>query len=299
MAEKKKVRVESKAKTPARKRSEDGTLAKQTWAASPEAKSKSLRFRIVAAVLWVIAIALEIFVIIWALAGDKEFGTARIWTVVGLVVLIGVLTVIGSFLWKRANRLDPASEEDKVRFFVQNQLGAIIAVIAFLPLFIFVVADSNLSAKQKGILGSVVAAVLAVTVWAGVDTENPSVEKYTEDDNIITLLHNDPDADVVWTKSGQVYHICDKVSAVNKESADGTIYSGTTTAAQEAGKSRLTKQWKSEARTCGFTEEDIDRVERGLAANPSTLIDENELQEIDEEGATQPSAPAASAPATP
>ncbi|MFT3661876.1 MAG: hypothetical protein QM809_10885 [Gordonia sp. (in: high G+C Gram-positive bacteria)] len=291
MAEKKKVRVEAKA--PARKKNDDGTAAPQTWEATPEAKAQALKLRIIAGVLWVIAIGLEIFTIVWALAGDKEFDTGKLWIVIGLVVVIGILSITGSFLWKRSNRLDPASEKDGVRFFVQNQLGAIVAVVAFLPLLIFVLADGNLSGKQKGILGGIVAVVLAGALWAGVDTENPSVEKYTEDDNIITLLHNDPNAEVVWTKSGKVYHVCDKVPAVNQESTDGTIYNGTTAAAQEAGKSRLTKQWKSEARVCGFGEDDIARVDRGLAANPSTRIDEDELGELDDE------APAASVTTTP
>lgn len=281
MAEKKRVNVQ--AKKPAKQRSSSGSAGAgesgQMWQASPEAKSKALRLRIVSLVLWTVAIALEIFTIVWALVGDKDFNTTRIWIIFALIVVIGVLAVVGSLLWKKANRLDPASESDKVRFFVQNQLGAIIAVIAFLPLFIFILADNNLSGKQKGALGGVVAAVFAVAFAVGIETDSPSVESYTEDTNIIALLHKNPDAAVYWTKSGEVYHVCDTVPAVNKDSKDGTIYDGTIQAAQEAGKARLTKQWKSEARTCGFSEEDIARVESGVAANPSALIPEDQLDE--------------------
>ncbi|MCF8570871.1 hypothetical protein L5G32_11395 [Gordonia sp. HY002] len=271
-----KQRVSVSAKTPKSKARKDSgaTATGQKWAATPEAESKALKLRVVAGVLWALAIALEVFTIVWALVPDKEFDNARMWTVIGLIVGIGVLTVIGSLLWKKANKLDPASEEDKVRFFVQNQLGVIITVLAFLPLIVFVLMDKNLDGKQKGILGGVAAVVAVVVGIASADFDPPSVEKYTEDQNVITLLHDgDADAPVYWTKSGKVYHVCDKVSAVNQESADNTIYDGTIDAAQEAGKERLTKQWKSEARTCGFAEDDITRVEQGLKSNPSRLIE--------------------------
>lgn len=274
MAEKKKVSVAAKTPKSTTRKGSGASPSGGTWEATPEAKSKALRLRIVAAVLWVLAIALEIFTIVWALAGDKAFDTARMWTVIGLIVAIGVLAVIGSLLWKRANKLDPASEGDTFRFFVQNQLGVIITVIAFLPLIVFILMDKNLDGKQKGILGGIAAVVAIAVGIASADFDPPSVEKYTEDQNIITLLHDgDADASVYWTKSGKVYHVCDKVPAVNQESSDNTIYDGTIDAAQEAGKERLTKQWKSEARTCGFTEDDITRVEQGMQADPSSLIE--------------------------
>ncbi|NKF33718.1 hypothetical protein HER21_45665, partial [Pseudomonas sp. BGM005] len=55
-------------------------------------------------------------------------------TLLVLLVVIAVLAITGSILWKKANRLDPARKSETVRFFVQNQLGAIIAIVAFLPL---------------------------------------------------------------------------------------------------------------------------------------------------------------------
>lgn len=299
MAEKKKVRVE--AKTP--RRADTGEATGQLWEASPEAKSTALKLRIAAAVLWAVAIGLEIFTIVWALAGDKDFDTRKMWIVIGLVVLIGILAITGSLLWKKANRLDPASEKDKVRFFVQNQLGAIMAVIAFLPLIIFILADSNLSGKQKGIVGGIAAVIFAAVFAGGIDYDNPSREKYTEDDNIVTLLYGTPDTDqLAWTKSGSVYHVCDKVPAVNKESADNQIYTGTVAAAQEAGKARLTKQWKSEAKVCGFSQADIDRVDRGLAAAPSTLLNTEQLDDLKKGGdgvPAAPEAPVSPAPAEP
>lgn len=37
------------------------------------------------------------------------------WLIVALVSIL-ILSIVGSVLWKKANRLDPASEKDKVKF---------------------------------------------------------------------------------------------------------------------------------------------------------------------------------------
>ncbi len=60
-----------------------------------------------------------------------------------------VLVVIGSMLWKKSNRLDPASEKNKFMFFMQSQLGLVVSAIAFLPLIIFILTSKNLDKKQK------------------------------------------------------------------------------------------------------------------------------------------------------
>ncbi|HQI71472.1 MAG TPA: hypothetical protein PLT47_12020, partial [Bacteroidales bacterium] len=57
--------------------------------------------------------------------------------------------IIGSLQWKKANRFDPASEKDKIRFFIQNQLGAIISIIAFLPLIILIFTNKNMTGSKK------------------------------------------------------------------------------------------------------------------------------------------------------
>lgn len=61
----------------------------------------------------------------------------------GLIVGDGITAIIGSLLWKQANRLDPASEKDKFRFFVQNQLGLLITIVAFFPLVLLILTDKN------------------------------------------------------------------------------------------------------------------------------------------------------------
>jgi len=78
-------------------------------------------------VLWLLAIGGEAFAIFWIL---RQTPVNMIF-LIGSLVVIGGLAVGGSLLWKKANRLDPASRADKFRFFVQNQLGAIVASSRF------------------------------------------------------------------------------------------------------------------------------------------------------------------------
>lgn len=216
------------------------------WKPTAEAKSRATLFRVIAIVLWVLAIAGEAFAIFWVLRQDP----INMVLLIGLIVVIGVLAIVGGQLWKRANALDPASRKDPVRFWVQNQLGAIIAVIAFLPLIILIFTNKNLDGKQKALAGIIGIVVAGAAVASSITYNSPSVEQYQGESSLVQDITG---ADrVFWTKSGTVFHLCEQASAVNKESADGQIYAGTVAAAHEAGKPRLTLQLPQELRECGY-----------------------------------------------
>lgn len=216
------------------------------WKPTPESKGKATTFRIIAAILWILAIGTEVFAIFFVL---KQNPVNMVLLII-LLVVIGALAVGGSLLWKQANRLDPARKSDKVRFFVQNQLGAIITVIAFLPLIILIFTNKNMDGKQKGIAGAVAIVLLLVAGYFGTTINPPSVEQYTaETQTVVDLTGQNL---VFWTKAGKVYHLCEGASAVNIESEDNTIYSGTVADAHAAGKERLTLQVDQEVEQCGF-----------------------------------------------
>jgi hypothetical protein len=237
---KKVVRVEHDSKSG----TEDA--AEPTWKPTPEAQQKASRYRIIALVLWLIAIAGELAAIFWVL---KQPSVNMVLLVVAIVA-IGALSVIGSLLWKRANEADPARRSDTVRFFIQNQLGAIIAAVAFLPLIAMILLNQNMDRTQKTIAGGLAVVVLAIAAAAGISTNPPSVEAYdAETSQVIQLTGQDL---VFWTKEGNVYHLCQQASAVNLQSKDNTIYSGTVGDAHADGKQRLTLQVDQELKQCGF-----------------------------------------------
>jgi len=235
---KKVVRVESTAA--------EREEAAADWTPTPESKGKATTFRVIAAILWVLAIGTEAFAIFYVLRQDP----VNLVLLIILLVVIGGLAVGGSLLWKRANRLDPARKSDKVRFFVQNQLGAIITVIAFLPLIILIFTNKNMDGKQKGIAGAIAIVLLLVAGYFGTSINPPSVEQYTaETQRVVELTGQNL---VYWTKSGEVYHLCEEASAVNLESEDNQIYEGTVADAHADGKERLTLQVDQELEQCGF-----------------------------------------------
>lgn len=239
MTKKKVVRVESKADSA-------GGGVESDWRPTPEAKSGATRLRLFAGLAWLVAIAVEVYAIFWVLR-DTSVNLVLLCV---LIVVIGILAITGSLLWKKANRLDPASRADGFRFFVQNQLGAIVTVIAFLPLIILILLDKDMDKKQKAIAGVLGVVVMGIATVVGVDWNPPSVEQYdTETRQVVEITGQNL---VFWTKSGEVFHLCENASAVNLESKDGTIFSGTVADAHAAGKDRLTLQVDQEKQQCGF-----------------------------------------------
>ena len=241
---KKVVRVDE---TPAEKAASTAGTTEATWTPTPEAKKQATTFRIIAIVLWLLAIGSEAFTIFYVL---KQNPISTVLLIIMLVV-IALLAIGGSLLWKQANRLDPASKSDKVRFFVQNQLGVIISAIAFIPLIILIFTNKNMSGGQKALTGIIAIVLLAASGTLGASVNPPSTEQYTAETQTVTDATGGQNL-VYWTKSGKVFHLCAAVSAVNLQSKDNQIYSGTVAEAHAAGKSRLTLQVEQERKQCGF-----------------------------------------------
>lgn len=263
------------------------------WKPTAEAKSKATTFRWIAAVLWAVAIASEAVAIFWllrqrdyvgedgVLVRDPDTGllsdpgvTAQFpqWafiTLLVMLVVIAALSITGSLLWKKANRLDPARKSETLRFFVQNQLGAIIAIIAFLPLIILIFLNKDMNKGQKATAGIVGIALAVLATVIGVDFNPPSVEQYTADQSaVIQLLGKD---EVVWVDGGSVYHVCDQVSDIQTGSEKRT---GTTAQAIEAGKIRLTLKFASELKTCGLAVPDnADAITEALRSIQAGQVD--------------------------
>jgi len=153
----------------------------KAWQASQNQKSSAKKLRIFAALSWFVAIGTEAAGIVLLL--KNKFGEGNLALLIGLLVGIAIFAIAGSLMWKAANKHDPASEAEKFKFFVQNQLGAIITVIAFLPLLALIFMDKDMDPKNKKIAGGVGLALAALATVIGVDFSPPSTEQYTVDMN--------------------------------------------------------------------------------------------------------------------
>lgn len=189
-----------------------------------EAKGKAKQFRIFGLLSFLVAIGLEVFAILQLNAG------AEMWILIALIVAIMVFAIVGSMLWKKSNRFDPASEKEKFKFFVQNQLGAILSVIAFLPLVILIFTNKDLKGKEKGILGAVAVVAMLIAVVSGVDFSPPSAEEYAEQTARVEQLTGKNF--VYWTEHGTVYHIYSDCRYINTDRTD-EIFEGTVAQARE------------------------------------------------------------------
>ena len=197
------------------------------WRATHGQQSAATRLRIFAAVSWIIAIGTEIAGIV--LLRQHKFDHGNLALLIGLLVVIAIFAIAGSLMWKAANRHDPARESDTVKFFVQNQLGAIITVIAFLPLIVLVFMDKDMDPKNKKIAGGIGVVLAAAATFIGIDFNPPSVEQYTKDMNkcAAQIKASQPTTDCSP-------EVADQAKAIAPDSA--TVADATKDAAHPAGR---------------------------------------------------------------
>lgn len=200
--------------------------ANESFVPTADNKSKATTFRAIAIIGWILAIGFEV----WGIIKLQAEEPTMTWLIV-LIVAALILAVVGNLLWKKANRLDPASEKDKFKFFVQNQLGAIMSAVAFLPLVILILTNKNIDGKQKGILGGIAGAALLIAVGTGIDFNPPSVEQYTEQTKQVEALNGGLN-NVFWTKSGKSYHLYSSCGYINGDRTN-EIFEGTVADARE------------------------------------------------------------------
>jgi len=206
------------------------TAQRSTSVITPEAKGKAKKLRIFAVISWVLALAAEAGAIFVLLTNNEQIRkNFFIWLIV-LIVVDLAFVITGSLLWKKANRFDPASKNDKVKFFLQNQLGVIIAFIAFLPLIILVFTNKDISGKQKKIIGAIGIAALLIAGIFGIDFNPPSLEDYIAQTEVVQELTGGNN--VYWTKSGNRYHIYSDCQHINTSRTD-EIFEGTVANARE------------------------------------------------------------------
>lgn len=187
-----------------------------------ERKGNALPLRIAAIVLWVLGIGCEVVAILTAngtlfLPGPSQMTWLIIWIVADLV-----LVVIGSQLWKRANHISPASKENKLAYWVQTDLGIIIAVIAFAPIILLMLSNKNLDKKTKQVCSIVAGVALVAAVGSGIDYHPTTQEDLDQAQAGAAVLSDD--GLCYWTPFGKVYHFNPDCQYIKNSS---TIYSGT------------------------------------------------------------------------
>ena len=203
-------------------------------------KKGALPRRIGAIVLWLLAIACEVV----AILGIKETITLPkfsplTWLII-LIVLDLIFVVCGSMLWKKANHIDPASEKNKIKFWLWNNLGSIVSVVAFLPLILIIFTDKKMDKRTKTIAGIVAIVALLIGGLASYDW-NPISSEQLEAARAEILANGNYDTNekgepvVYWVEHSKKYHINKECSAINRSNSKSDIYRGTIDAAYQKG----------------------------------------------------------------
>ena len=185
----------------------DGSEKPAMQQAKPVGNAASLR--IGAIVLWVVALILEILAILAVKNVIHITFIPTLWQLIIFLVLDLVCVIIGSQLWKKANRIDPASEKNKVKFWLWNNMGVIACVICFLPIIILLLTSKDLDKKTKTI--AVVVAIIALLI-GGVSSYDYDPISAEQKEAAEAVLGNET---VYWTPYGKVYHTHEDCSALN------------------------------------------------------------------------------------
>ena len=201
-------------------------------------KGNSITYRILAFVLWALAIACEVFAIM-ALLGYMypPFGMSKVLFLIIMIVLDLILAIVAAQFWKKANRIKPMSGKNKFLFYLWSELGVIMACVCFLPLIILLLKDKKLDKKSKIIVTIVAIVALLITGVASADFNPITAEEKEEAENTITSA-------VYWSTFGHKYHL----KTADEESGEegcpyirnsSTLYTGTVTEAIESGRTAI------------------------------------------------------------
>ncbi len=231
MAEKKEHKIVSAddGKTPKAKPQATAQTTQHTVKPAPE-KGNAGGLRAGAVILWVAAIVFEV------LAALVLFGKLNLkflplmYQLIAFIVLDLICVIIGAQLWKKANHIAPASEKNKVKFWLWNNMGVVVCCFAFIPIIVLMLTNKDLDKKTKVICTIVAAIALLIGGAASIDYNPVSQEQLAEAQQVLA------DTQVYWAPFGKVYHTHEDCQSLNNSE---TLTVGTVDQAIAANRTRL------------------------------------------------------------
>ncbi len=196
-------------------------------AAAPVGNATGLRIGAVA--LWVLAFVFEVLALLVLFGKVQWTFLPQLWQLILFIVLDLACVIIGSQLWKKANHIKPASEKNPTLFWLWNNMGVIVACLAFVPFIILLLTNKNVDKKTKTI--ATIAAVIALLIAGGTSVDYNPVSAEQQQAAMEAISD-----DVYWSPFGKVYHTHDDCQALNQ--SEELTY-GTVEQAIAAGRTRL------------------------------------------------------------
>ncbi len=226
--------------------------------------------RIGAVVLWLLAVGAEVAAIYLLNLREETL-------VIVALVVDALFCIVGSLLWKRANRVRPCQSKSDFVCFIWNQMGVIACIVAFIPfgLYLLLKAD-KISPKMKKTIAVIAAVLFLGSVGASIDYNPPSAEDLEKAETAAVLEDPDFDGTVYWTRFGKSYHLdpdCFTLSRTKPEN----LFSGTLEEAFAANRT-------DPCDFCALSDVDTSGVEEPAAA-PEEVPEEEMTDEVEEPAA--------------
>lgn len=257
-------------KDPAKKKAK--VQAAETHAiVTAENRSRAVKYRIGAVILWLVALGLEILTILVINGTLYIPGNILVYIIIGLALDMGCV-ILGSQLWKKANHIDPKSEKNKVGFFLWNNMGLIASLICFVPVIIFLLKEKDLDEKTKKIATIVAIVVALIAGGTSIDWNPVSAEDLAEAQG--QAEEYTVDGSVYWTQWGKCYHLDENCQSL-KNSA--TLYKGDVNEAFEARRSKPCSFCASEEALAQY------KADAGLTGIIEDTLSDGDIQDTAEE----------------
>jgi len=196
-------------------------------AAAPVGNAGGLRAG--AIILWVVALVFEVLAFLVLIGKINLKFMPSLYQIIAFLVLDLVCVIVGSQLWKKVNHIKPASEKNKLKFWLWNNMGLIVCAVAFIPFVILALTNKEADKKTKAIATVVAVIALLIGGVASYDWNPVSEEQQQAAMEAIS-------DDVYWSPFGKVYHTHEDCSSLNQ--SDSLTY-GTVEQAIAEGRTRL------------------------------------------------------------
>ena len=204
----------------------EGKIIKLKDQGNPEKRANTKR--ILAVILWLVAIFFEVIGILRLNGTIEWFQNLSVTTFLIICIILDLAFFIpGSLLWKKANHIDPVSEKNKTKFWIVNNLGVILSVLAFLPLIIFVLLNKDLDKKSKTIVSVVAIIALLIAGVSSYDFNPVSSEQLAKAESEVEAVGKvakDGKYYVYWAPHSKKYHVDPDCPAFSQSE---TVYEGT------------------------------------------------------------------------
>ena len=277
----------SKAAAIARAKKTQNSNSERPSPVTPQDKGTALTKRVIAIIFWVLAFACEMVAIMnlsgkWYLPDliHKLPDNYLLYLIIFLVLDV-IFVAIGSKFWKDSNHYDPASRENKLKFFLQNQLGFIVAIACFVPFIIILLTKKDIKLDKKDKTIVTVVAVIALLIAGLLSWDFNPVSK----EDLESAVGMDQDV-VYVTQYGHCFHLskdCQSLAnsgvilEINCYGFVGDEVDENAEPAETAAKKAVNMGY----RLCKFCEKDLEALENGEKSSDETDLEEKVSDIID------------------